>query len=164
MPLQVRTTGFALNLPRSLDSMHVVRTFTVPRPPEAVFDYLADFRSTNDWDPGTVETTLVDGDGGQGTTYHNVSEFMGRRTDLEYQTMTFERPTRLQFRGQNRRAKALDTMTFTPAGEGTEITYRADFDLGVLLNLVSPFLFQSRLEKLADEVVEEMQKVIPAKA
>ena len=73
--------------------MHVERTFTVPRPVDAVFDYLSDFTSTNEWDPGTVETRRTSGDGGVGTTYDNVSEFMGRRTELTYETVAHERPT-----------------------------------------------------------------------
>ena len=72
--------------------MHVERTLTVPRPIEAVFDYLADFTHTNDWDPGTVETRRTSGDGGVGTTYANTSEFMGRKTELTYETIAHERP------------------------------------------------------------------------
>ena len=86
--------------------MHVERTFTVAQPVEAVFDYLADFTHTNEWDPGTVETTRTSGDGGVGTTYANTSEFMGRRTDLVYETLVHERPARLRFQGSNKSATA----------------------------------------------------------
>jgi uncharacterized protein YndB with AHSA1/START domain len=82
--------------------MYVERTLTVPRPIESVFDCLGDFAHTDEWDPGTVETTRVSGDGGVGTTYANTSEFLGRRTSLDYETITFDRPTRLQFRGHNK--------------------------------------------------------------
>ena len=143
--------------------MHVERTFTVPRPVEAVFDYLSDFTSTNDWDPGTVETRRTSGDGGVGTTYHNVSEFMGGRTELAYESVAHERPTTVQFRGRNKQATAQDTLTFAPDGDGTRIHYRADFDFGRLGNLLAPVLLRRKLDKLADEVVEEMQRVIPAK-
>ena len=49
--------------------MHVERTFTVATPIEAVFDYLADFTHTNEWDPGTIETRRISGNGGVGTKY-----------------------------------------------------------------------------------------------
>jgi carbon monoxide dehydrogenase subunit G len=145
--------------------MHVERTFTVPRPVDAVFDYLSDFTSTNDWDPGTVETRRTGGDGGVGTTYHNVSEFAGRRTELAYETVAHERPTTVQFQGRNKQATTRDTMTFTPSGSGTGTTihYRADFDFGRLVNLVAPLLLRRKLEKLADEVQAEMERVIPEK-
>jgi carbon monoxide dehydrogenase subunit G len=140
--------------------MYVERTFTVPRPIESVFDYLGDFTHTNEWDPGTVETSRVSGDGGVGTTYANTSEFMGRRTSLEYETITYDRPTRLQFRGHNRTATATDTMTFTAAGAGTTIHYRADFDFGRLLNLVAPLFLRHKLDQVADETVAQLEKTL----
>ncbi len=91
--------------------MHVERTFTVPRPVETVFDYLSDFTTTNEWDPGTIETTRTSGAGGVGTTYANTSEFNGRKTDLVYETLVHERPARVQFQGRNKTVTTLDSMT-----------------------------------------------------
>jgi carbon monoxide dehydrogenase subunit G len=139
--------------------MHVERTFTVPRPPTEVFDYLADFTHTEEWDPGTVETRRTSGDGGVGTTYDNVSDFMGRRVELTYETVAHERPTRLQFRGNRGQTYTTDTITLAAAGEGTSVHYRADIDLGVMRNLVAPF-YQRRLERLADDTVELLQGVL----
>jgi carbon monoxide dehydrogenase subunit G len=142
--------------------MHVERTFTVPRPIEGVFDYLGDFTHTNEWDPGTVDTRRTSGDGGLGTTYANTSEFMGRQTELTYETIAFERPRRLQFRGTNKTATATDTMTFTPASDGTatEIHYRADFEFGRLVSLVGPLFVKPKLNRLADETVEQLQRTL----
>jgi carbon monoxide dehydrogenase subunit G len=142
--------------------MHVERTFTVPRPPEAVFDYLGDFTHTNEWDPGTVETTRTSGDGGAGTTYANTSEFLGRRVELTYETTAYERPRRVQFRGTNKRTTTMDTMTFTASGAGTEIHYRADFDLGTVLNLLAPLFVRPKLESLADDTVAQIQRSLGA--
>lgn len=140
--------------------MYVERTLTVPRPVESVFDYLSDFTHTNAWDPGTIETTRVSGDGGVGTTYANTSEFLGRRTSLEYETVAVDRPTKLQFRGHNKMATATDTMTFTAVGAGTQIHYRADFDFGLLINLVAPLFLKGKLEKVADETMEQLEKTL----
>jgi len=144
--------------------MHVERRFTVPQPPEAVFDYLADFTHTNEWDPGTVETRRTSGDGGIGTTYANISEFLGRRAELEYTTVTHDRPTRLKFRARNASATSLDSMTFTRAADGTatELHYRADFDFGTLLNLVAPLVLRRRLERLADDTVAQLERTLLA--
>ena len=142
--------------------MHVERTFTVPRPVEPVFDFLSDFTTTNEWDPGTVETTRTAGDGGVGTTYANTSEFMGRRTELVYETIQHERPSRVQFQGRNKAATTLDTMSFRAGADGssTEITYRADFQFAFPINLVAPLVLRGRLEKLADETVEQIEKTL----
>lgn len=142
--------------------MHVERTFSVPRPVEEVFDYLGDFTHTEQWDPGTVTTTRTGGDGGLGTTYANTSEFMGRRTSLAYETITYERPSQVKFRGSNKVATATDSMTFTsdgtPEAPSTSIHYRADFDFGLLGNLVVPLVIRGKLAKVADETVEQLKR------
>jgi carbon monoxide dehydrogenase subunit G len=140
--------------------MFVERTFTVPRPPEEVFDYLGDFTNTNEWDPGTVETRRTSGDGGVGTVYANTSEFLGRQVELTYETIVHDRPTKVQFRGRNDKAIATDTMTFTAAGAGTEIHYRADFVFSTLVNLIAPIFVKPKIEKLADETVAEIKKAL----
>jgi len=59
--------------------MRIQRSVRTTRSPEQVFAYLSDFTTTNHWDPGTVETTLVSGEGGVGTVYRNISSFMVAR-------------------------------------------------------------------------------------
>jgi carbon monoxide dehydrogenase subunit G len=142
----------------TVEHMHVERTFTVGTPVEKVFAYLADFTHTNEWDPGTVETRRTSGDGGVGTTYANTSEFMGRKTDLTYETLAHEPPTRLQFRGKNKSATATDTLSFSPTDDGgTQVHYRADFEFGALVSLVAPLVVKPKLDKLADETVQQMK-------
>lgn len=62
--------------------MKLVRTVVVSKPLKAVFDYLSDFTTTTDWDPGTVITMRGHGDGGVGTSYLSTSRFPGRATRL----------------------------------------------------------------------------------
>ena len=138
--------------------MQVERTFSVPGPVENVFDYLADFTHTNQWDPGTVETHRTSGDGGVGTTYANTSEFMGRTSDLTYETTVLERPHRLEFRGHNDKVRTVDSMTLRPDGDQTEVHYRAEFVFGRVLSLVAPLVIRPKLEKLADDTVAQMQR------
>lgn len=140
--------------------MHVERTFTVDRVVEEVFDYLSDFEHTEEWDPGTISTRRTSGDGGLGTTYANTSEFMGRQTDLVYETIGFDRPTQFVARGRNSTATATDRMTFTRDGDRTRIHYRADFEFRFPINLVAPLFIRGKLEKLADETVEQIARTL----
>ncbi|MCW2830509.1 MAG: polyketide cyclase [Aeromicrobium sp.] len=140
--------------------MHVERTFTVSRSIEDVFDYLSDFENTNEWDPGTLETTRTGGDGGLGTTYANRSEFMGRTTELTYETIGFDRPTFFSARGTNKTASAMDSMTFTRDGDRTQIHYRADFAFRGVVRLVAPIVVKPKLDDLADETVEQIRRVL----
>jgi carbon monoxide dehydrogenase subunit G len=143
--------------------MYVERTFIVPRPVEQVFAYLGDFTHTEAWDPGTVTTTRTSGDGGLGTTYANTSQFMGRTVDLNYETITFQPSSKVQFRGRNKQSTATDSMTFTPTAEGaTSIHYRADFLFHGVLKHVAPIVVGRRIDALADETVEQITRTIAA--
>ena len=64
--------------------MKLQKTVIVDKPLDAVFNYLSDFTTTTQWDPGTVATVNHHGDGGVGTTYLNTSTFLGRKTQLTY--------------------------------------------------------------------------------
>ncbi len=140
--------------------MHVERTFTVSVPIEAVFAYLSDFENTEEWDPGTVSTKRTGGDGGLGTTYANKSEFMGRETELDYETIAYDEPTFFACRGRNKTATATDTMTFTRDFDRTQIHYRADFEFHGLVKLIAPLVVKPKLDSLADETVEQIEKTL----
>ncbi|MEJ7634158.1 SRPBCC family protein [Aeromicrobium sp.] len=140
--------------------MHVERTFTVSRSIDDVFDYLSDFENTNEWDPGTLETKRTSGDGGLATTYANRSEFMGRETELAYETIGFDRPTFFSARGKNKTATATDTMRFTRDGDRTQIHYRADFKFHGIIKYVAPIMVKGKLDSLADETVEQIRTTL----
>ena len=118
----------------------IERTISTNAAAAQVWDYLSDFTSTNEWDPGTVRTSLVEGDGGPGTTYENVSRFLGRETTLIYTVLEASAPTRLQLRGENATVTATDTMTITAVGTGCRLHYRADIVGKGLLGRVDPLL------------------------
>ena len=62
----------------------VERTITVSQPIAQVWAYLSDFTTTQEWDPPTVSTVRQSGDReGVGTTYLNVSEFLGYETETQ---------------------------------------------------------------------------------
>ena len=122
--------------------MRLQKTVTVDKPLNTVFAYLADFRTTTEWDPGTVITERLHGDGGVGTRYLNVSTFLGRQTRLEYVVQQFIPGERVLLRGENRTVVSVDTMTFSRSGHGggTEVTYRAELTFKGPVRLVAPFL------------------------
>lgn len=140
--------------------MEIVRTLTVSRPPEEVFAYLHDFTTTGEWDPGTIRTTLEAGDGGVGTRYHNVSRFLGRRTELTYVVEEVVPPRRFRLRGENRTVTAHDTMTLNPtASGGTELTYRAEFAFKGVARLVAP-LAAPAFRRLGNEAEKGLREAL----
>jgi carbon monoxide dehydrogenase subunit G len=131
--------------------MQISRTVEVDTPLDKVFAYLSDFTTTTEWDPGSVRTVKVSGDGGVGTTYHNTSEFNGRETELVYEVTELVEGERFALRGENKTIIARDTMEFAEtAGGGSRVTYTADFTFKGLAKLIAPFL-GGAFKKLGDE-------------
>ena len=120
--------------------MRIERTVSVELPVRRAFDYLADFTTTTDWDPGTLSTTRWAGDGGVGTTYRNTSRFLGRETSLIYVVEELVTDERIRLRGENTTVTATDTMTFRQSGSRTEVTYTAEFTFKGASRLLAPLL------------------------
>lgn len=137
----------------------IKRTVTVQRPVADVFAYLSDFTTTNEWDPGTVETRRVSGDGGVGTSYHNVSKFAGRETELVYVVEEVVPNQLFALRGENRTVVAHDTMTFREVGTGTEVTYLAEFTFKGVAKYLAPLLAPA-FKKLGDEAEQGLREAL----
>ncbi len=142
--------------------MQISRTVEVDTPLEKVFAYLSDFTTTTEWDPGSVRTVRVSGDGGVGTTYHNTSEFNGRETELVYEVTELVENERFALRGENKTIVARDTMEFAEtAGGGSRVTYTGDFTFKGLAKLVAPFL-GGAFTKLFDEAEQGLRQHLGA--
>ncbi|HWJ10878.1 MAG TPA: SRPBCC family protein [Nocardioides sp.] len=140
--------------------MKIERTVETTADPTTVFAYLSDFTTTTEWDPGTVVTERISGDGEVGTTYRNVSEFRGRKTELEYRTETLVPPSLIVLHGTNKTVDAIDRMEIAATADGgTRVTYSADFTFKGLAKLATPFL-GGPLGKLGDEAQEGMRKAL----
>jgi carbon monoxide dehydrogenase subunit G len=121
--------------------MLIQRSVTTAASPATVFAYLADFTTTNEWDPATVTTTRTEGDGGIGTVYDNTSKFLGRETKLEYVVTEYVEGKRITLRGENKSVVAHDTITVSEDSPGTtRVDYRAEFNLKGLSKLAAPLL------------------------
>ena len=142
--------------------MDITRTIETATPADRVFAYLSDFTNTNEWDPGTVETTRRSGDGGVGTVYHNVSSFLGSKTELEYTVTDVVPGERFELRGTNKTVVATDTMPIAAtASGGTRVTYHAHFDFQGIAGRVAPVLspvLALAFKKLGDDAEKGMQR------
>ncbi|NEA41978.1 SRPBCC family protein [Streptomyces sp. SID11385] len=139
--------------------IHVTRTLAVPFPQAKVIAYLADFAHAEEWDPGTVSCErLGEGTVGEGSRWHNVTEFRGRRTELTYRLDTYT-PDRLVFSGVSQTAETTDDLTFTPGAGSTLITYHATIRFKGLSALASPVLHRE-FERLGDEITTTMPRAV----
>lgn len=129
--------------------MLVERKVVVQKPVTEVFAYLADFTTTTEWDPGSVKTELISGDGGVGTKYHNTSSFNGKETQLIYEVIS-RSDNQIVLRGENKTVIATDTISVREVSAGTEIHYSANFKFKGITKVAEPFL-RKAFEKLGDE-------------
>lgn len=137
----------------------VSRTFTTTATPDAAYAYLADFTNAEEWDPGTQTCERTSGDGGVGTTYRNVSKFLGRETELTYTTAELAPPTRVHLRGTNEQFEGHDLFEIRAAGRGSEVTYRADMSFSGLARLASPVV-AAYLPFLARKTVDQLRSCL----
>ncbi|MEP6972517.1 MAG: SRPBCC family protein [Actinomycetota bacterium] len=129
--------------------MSVLREIVeVRQEPEVVFDAVADFSSSAQWDPGVVAAERVS-DGATaptdvGAIYRLTVTFRGRSSEMTYRTTQYRRPDRVVFEGAGPRIAATDTIEFARIdGGGTRITYVADLRLTGLAKVAEPFLGRS---------------------
>ena len=117
------------------------KTVVCDVPVKDVFAFLADFTSTEQWDPGTVRTQLVSGNGGVGSVYENTSRFMGKDSNLTYVVEEYELDQKIVLRGENKSVSAVDTLTFTPNTQGgTSVRYQAVFRLKGAARFMQPLV------------------------
>ena len=137
----------------------IERTMTTRTSPERVWEFLSDFRTTEQWDPPTQSTVRVSGTGEVGTVYRNISKVLGHETEIQYTVVECDAPRLLRLRGESASFTALDTIEVVPHGEGTLVHYTADFDFegaSRLLEPVAPVV----LEKIGDDAQEQMTRCL----
>lgn len=133
------------------------REITTTATPAKVFAYLSDFTTTEQWDPGSVRTTRISGDGGVGTRYANTSRFAGRTSDLEYEVIALTPGRSIALRGQNDSLIAQDTITVTPHQDGATVTYRIEFAFQGWLRWGEPLL-RIPVANLMDKGVQGLRR------
>lgn len=137
----------------------------VERSQEEAFDFVADFSTTAEWDPGIAEATRVgERPIGVGTRFEVVALFNGRRLPLVYEITSFERPARVVLHGSGSGFDGIDEITFAPGRERrTRIAYTAEIRLKGLARLAEPFM-GGRFEEMARKAVGGLRSKLDAGA
>jgi len=140
--------------------IRVTRTFTVDKPIDVVVGYLADFSNAVDWDPGTQSCERQDtGPVQVGSTWRNVSKFLGRETVLNYRLEALQ-PGHITLVGSNKTATSTDDITIRDASpSGSEITYRARIELHGLARLGEPVV-KAAMERMGDATATHIQQAV----
>jgi hypothetical protein len=110
-------------------------------PPEVAFDYLANFTSVAEWDPGVVESTrLDDGPLAVGSRFRVVVKTGPRATPLEYVVRELDPPRRIRLVAETSTLRSDDVITVEAGPDGSVVVYDADLMLRGAARVFSPVL------------------------
>ena len=142
--------------------MPVLReTIEVDVPVDVAFAMIADFSTSEHWDPGVAKARLVKpgegADAGVGAEYALTVTFRGNASDMTYITTAYEAPRRVVLEGVGPKIRAVDTIEFEPtASGGTRITYTADLQLVGVAKIAGPFL-GGAFEQMGNDAIAGMR-------
>jgi carbon monoxide dehydrogenase subunit G len=105
--------------------------------PEAAFDYLANFESVAEWDPGVSEATRVDeGPLVVGSQFRVVV----KTGPLVYEVQELEPGRRIRLVAETSTLRSDDVITVLPADGGATVSYDADLSVRGWAVVFSPLL------------------------
>ncbi len=107
-----------------------VTTIRSPKSPQHAFDFMADLRNFEQWDPGVQSVTQVAGDGGgPESVFDVVVDAPGRGLNLRYETTDFDAPNSVVVKASSTMFTSLDRIEVRPDGDGSLVTYDAELIL-----------------------------------
>jgi uncharacterized protein YndB with AHSA1/START domain len=120
--------------------MRVEETFTVARPPEAVFDYLTDPSKVPEWQTAKTSVELLtDGPPGPGTRVRERTKAPGGKEFEQVVEFTeFDRPRRLHTHIVEGPYPVDGTWSFEPDGGGTRVHFVAEGELKGAVRFLGP--------------------------
>jgi uncharacterized protein YndB with AHSA1/START domain len=122
--------------------MRVDQTFTISRPPDAVFDYLADPSKLADWQTASRSVEqLTDGPPGRAARFRErIKPPMGKEFEQIAEFAEYERPRRLHVHVAEGPQPIDGTWTLEPDADGTRVVFVAQGDLRGPMRLLAPLV------------------------
>jgi hypothetical protein len=149
-------------------------TFYVPRPLEATFAFISDFRNAVKWDPRTYAVEKVTpGPIGAGTRFlltggmlpktgpltHLLPKALLRGMPLSYEIVAYEPPHRLVLKGETPLLSYEDVIEFMGEGMGVTVRYSARLDLRGVLAIGDPVL-RLAFKRIGDDATRDIPAVV----
>ena len=121
--------------------MRVEESMEINRPPERVFEYVANPENLPEW-AGIVIGTRKDTPGPllEGCTFTTVGKFLGRRIESPFEVTVHEFPRRHTHKSTGGPLPMEWTLTFEEVAGGTRYTQVAEGEPGGFFGLVEPLL------------------------
>ncbi len=104
-----------------------VREVTADVPRSAVYDYLADFTTINEWDPRASSARRLRGDGDVGTTYECQVSFARRTVPMRYTVTRLVPGDEIEWIGESSWVRAHDTIRLRSRQGSTQVKYTTSY-------------------------------------
>jgi NAD(P)-dependent dehydrogenase (short-subunit alcohol dehydrogenase family) len=132
----------------------------VPRPVREAFDYVKDFRTTQEWDAtASAAEKLSAGPVEVGTRFRVTCDMPVGSVDLLYTVTHLEQDKSIELHGSCRLFEVNDVIHFSSSSAGTHIDYRATFNFHVPLGPTVAAL-RKGMEKMGYESVQGLKTAL----
>lgn len=131
-----------------------------PMGPVDAFDYMADVRNFEQWDPGVVSVAQVVGEGAAPDSVYDVTTSnRGREMLFRYRATAFDRPVGFTIVGERKPFTSTDVVSIEPMGEGSVVTYAAELSMPFPLSLADRWL-QGVFDRIGDKAAAGLAGVL----
>ena len=144
--------------------LHAEHSVPINRPPQAVFDYLADGTHNRDWRSGVVEIRRTTETEGRGASYRQVLKGPGgRNIDGDYMVTVFDPPRRLEFEVTAGPARPVGVFELTEnLDQSTSVRFTLDIQPSGLKKLMTPMIKKTMLTEVAQ--LDTLKEVLERRA
>ncbi len=113
----------------------------INRPVEDVFAFVSNPKNDSQWQSNTTETKITSqGPIGVGTTYRDVTQFLGRRIESIYEFTEYEANRKLSLKSTSGPIPLEATITCEPVEDGTKVNFSARAEPGGFFKLAEPLV------------------------
>lgn len=124
------------------------------------FEYMADLKNFEQWDPGVQGVTQVGGDGaGSGASFDVVVDASGRGLTLRYHTTHYDSPRKVVIEARSRLFTSIDRIDVRDDGASTVVTYDASLALNGPLR-VFDFVMRPVFNRIGDRAKAGLLRVL----
>jgi len=132
--------------------MTVEESVTIERPPDAVYDLVADLERGPEW-----QSSLESVDVERGV---EVWTFAGHRREARFEVTEQVRPQRFGIESHTGSVRAHAVFTFTPVAEGTRIDSRLDLEVGGAGGRLAAAVLRGRVAREARQNLERLKELL----
>jgi ligand-binding SRPBCC domain-containing protein len=138
------------------------KSIFVNLPQEEVFDYVTDPANDQKWRKSSVSTEWTsEGPVGVGSTQHSVDKFLGRNMESDSEITIWDPPNEFGWKSVGGPVPYELSMKFTPEGEGTQLIFSGQAELGGFFKLAEG-MAGKQMEKQMDGDFNNLKKVLEA--